>query len=171
MFFHRNYGYPLWMPDGQLLVNDGDGLYIAEAKIDGKTVLIPNSQNFSDYALSPDGKKIAFVRRAVAGAPRHVYTINIDGSGTRQVTASKDSEETSVRFSPDGNSLMVTTSGCIAVFNSYPYAIGSVDNDLIHVIPASSSLLDILDTRNLSTTALQRENGLGRCTAGTLSWR
>lgn len=170
LFFYPNYGYPLWMPDGQLLVNGMDGLYIAEAKISGKVVLIPNSQNFNDYALSPDGKKIAFVRSTAAGVPRHVYIMNIDGSSTRQVTASKTSEETSVRFSPDGNSLMVTTSGCIAVFDSYPYSIGSVDNDLIHVIPAGSSLLDILETRNLSATALQRENGLGRCTAGTLSW-
>jgi WD40-like Beta Propeller Repeat len=171
LFFYSDFSFPLWMPDGRVLLSGKDGLYIGEAKIGGQAVLIPNSQNTGNYSVSPDRKKIAFVRRAAAGAPRHVYMMNIDGTGTRQVTNSKTSEEIDVSFSPDGNSLMVTTSGCISVFNSFPYAIGDVDSDLIHVIPASASMLDILDVANLSGTALQRENGASRCTDGTLSWR
>jgi WD40-like Beta Propeller Repeat len=171
LFFYPGFSFPLWMPDGRLLLSGKDGLYIGEAKISGQAVLIPNSQNIGNYSVSPDGKKIAFVRRAATGAPGHVYMMNIDGTGTRQVTNSKTSEETDVSFSPDGNSLMVTTSGCISVFNSFPFAIGDVDSDLIHVIPASASMLDILDVANLSGTALQRENGASRCTDGTLSWR
>lgn len=171
LFFYPDFSFPLWMPDGRLLLSGKDGLYIGEPKISGQAVLIPNSQNIGNYAVSPDGKKIAFTRRAATGAPRHVYIMNIDGTGTRQVTNSKTSEENDVNFSPDGNSLMVTTSGCISVFNSFPYAIGDVDSDLIHVIPASASMLDILDVANLSGTALQRENGASRCTDGTLSWR
>jgi Tol biopolymer transport system component len=97
--------------------------------------------------------------------------MNIDGSGTRQVTTSADGGQTNVLFSPDGKSLIVTTSGCISVFDSYPYVTGQVDEDLIHVIPASSSMVDLLQSRRLAATALQREDGLGRCTAGTLSWR
>jgi WD40 repeat protein len=171
LFFYPDFSFPLWMPDGRLLLSGKDGLYIGEAKISGQAVLIPNSQNIGNYSVSPDGKKIAFVRRAAPGAPRHVYMMNIDGTGTRQVTSSKTSEENDVSFSPDGNSLMVTTSGCISVFNSFPYAIGDVDSDLIHVIPASASMLDILDVANLSGTALQKEDGASRCTDGTLSWR
>jgi WD40-like Beta Propeller Repeat len=171
LFFYGDYTFPLWMPDGRLLLSGTDGLYIGEAKIGGKAVLIPNSQNNGNYSVSPDGKKIALVRRAATGSPRHVYMINIDGTGTRQVTNSKTSEEIDVSFSPDGNSLMVTTSGCISVFDRYPFAIGDIDSDLIHVIPASASMLDILDVANLSGTALQKENGSSRCTDGTLSWR
>jgi dipeptidyl aminopeptidase/acylaminoacyl peptidase len=171
LFFYANYSSPQWTPDGQVLLSGTKGLYIAEAKIGGQAVLIPNSQNAGGHSLSPDGKKIAFVRSATTDAPRHIYMMNIDGTGTRQVTNSQNSEETRVRFSPDGNSLMVTTYGCISTFSSYPYAVGNVDDDLIHVIPASSSMLDILEIRNLSGTALQREDGLGRCTGGTLSWR
>ena len=171
LFFYPDFSFPLWMPDGRLLLSGKDGLYIGEAKISGQAVLIPNSQNIGNYSVSPDGKKIAFTRRAATGAPRHVYMMNIDGTGTRQVTNSKTSEEVDVSFSPDGNSLMVTTSGCISVFNIFPYAIGDVDSDLIHVIPASASMLDILDTANLSGTALQKEDGSSRCTDGTLSWR
>ncbi len=171
LFFYPDFSFPLWMPDGRVLLSGKDGLYIGEAKISGQAVLIPNSQNIGNYSVSPDGKKIAFTRRAATGAPQHVYMMNIDGTGTRQVTNSKTSEENDVSFSPDGNSLMVTTSGCISVFNIFPYAIGDVDSDLIHVIPASASMLDILDVANLSGTALQRENGASRCTDGTLGWR
>ncbi len=171
LFFYPDFSFPLWMPDGRLLLSGKDGLYIGEAKISGQAVLIPNSQKIGNYSVSPDGKKIAFIRRTATGALGHVYMMNIDGTGTRQVTNSKTSEEIDVSSSPDGNSLMVTTSGCISVFDSFPYAIGDVSADLIHVIPASASMLDILDVANLSGTALQRENGASRCTDGTLSWR
>jgi Tol biopolymer transport system component len=171
LFYYSNFAYPQWMPDGQLLLTDKDGVHLSTADYKAAPVLIPNSQNFGDFSVSPDGKQIAFVRRATTGAPRHIYMMNIDGSGTRQVTQSATSEETSVQFSPDGKDLMVTTYSCISVFNSYPHGIGNVDEDLIHVIPANSSMLDILDIQNLSDTALQREDGLGRCTSGTLSWR
>ncbi len=171
LFFYPGFSFPLWMPDGRVLLSGQDGLYIGEAKINSQAVLIPNSQNIGNYSVSPDGKKIAFIRRTAVGALGHVYRLNIDGTGTRQVTSSKTSGETDVNFSPDGNSLMVTTSGCISVFDSFPYAIGDGSTDLIHVIPASASMLDILDVANLSATALQKENGASRCTDGTLGWR
>jgi dipeptidyl aminopeptidase/acylaminoacyl peptidase len=117
LFFYPDFSFPQWMPDGRPLMSGQDGLYIGEAKISGQAVLIPNSQNIGNYSVSPDGKRIAFIRRAATGALRHVYMMNIDGTGTRQVTNSKTSGENDVSFSPDGNSLMVTTSGCISVFN------------------------------------------------------
>jgi WD40-like Beta Propeller Repeat len=171
LYFYADYRYPQWMPDGRLLMQGANGLYVAGTDINIAPVLIPNSNNIANHSISPDGKQIAFARRARAGAPLHIYIMNIDGSGTRQVTTSADGGQTNVQFSPDGKNLMVTTSGCISVFDSYPYVTGQVDEDLIHVIPASSSMVDLLQSRRLAGTALQREDGLGRCTAGTLSWR
>jgi WD40 repeat protein len=171
LYFYADYRYPQWMPDGRLLLQGANGLYVAGTDINVAPVLIPNSDNIANHSISPDGKQIAFARRAGSGAPLHIYIMNIDGSGTRQVTTSADGGQTNVLFSPDGKSLLVTTSGCISVFDSSPYVIGLVDEDLIHVIPATSSMVDLLQSRRLAATALQREDGLGRCTAGTLSWR
>lgn len=170
LLFGENYGVPLWTPDGRLLLRKNDGVYIAEVKVGGTITLIPNSQSFYDYSLSPDGKKIAFVRSPTTAGVKHVYMMNIDGSGLRQVTTSNTRDETGVHFSPDGNSLMVTTYGCISVYDGPPYTIGSIYTDLIHVIPASSSMLELVTINNLATTALLQESGTGRCTGGTLSW-
>jgi WD40 repeat protein len=171
LLFYSNYRYPQWMPDGRLLLQGANGLYLSNAVIGNVPVLIPNSDNIANHSISPDGKQIAFARQTANGSPLHIYIMNIDGSGTRQVTNSTDGGQTNVLFSPDGKNLMVTTSGCISVFDSYPYVTGNVDEDLIHVIPTSASMLNILESRRLAGTALQREDGLGRCTAGTLSWR
>lgn len=171
LYFYSNFRYPQWMPDGQLLMQGNDGLYLSGTDSKSAPTLIPNSDNIANHSISPDGTQIAFVRRSRTGAPLHVYIMNIDGSGVRQVTASADGGQTNVQFSPDGKNLMITTAGCISSFGGYPYVVGNVDEDLIHVIPVRSSMLNILDTRNLATTAVQGEDGLGRCTAGTLSWR
>jgi Tol biopolymer transport system component len=170
LFFYGDYEVPRWLPGGRLVLSDRNGLYVDAAPSDLNSVpsAIPNSQNISRFALSPDGNSIAFVRSAATGAPRHIYMMNIDGSGTRQVTTSANSEETNMVFSPDGKYLLIRSSGCITVGSST--GVGSVDDDLMHVIPADSTMLNIESIRNQAPTALRDEQGQGRCTSGTISW-
>jgi dipeptidyl aminopeptidase/acylaminoacyl peptidase len=70
-------------------------------------------RNMGDIAISPDGKRVAFTLAStdLAKAQRnaHIWVMNPDGSGQRQVTFSDKSEGSPV-FSPDGKYLAFVTS-------------------------------------------------------------
>lgn len=173
LYFFRNYTNPDWTPDGRLVMyNRADAnLYLSSLPGVGPVSLIANSKNAVRHSVSPDGTRIATVRQAAtAGNPRRVYMMNLDGSSERQVTTSTYGEQTRVVFSPDGKELLVTSYGCVAV-SSTGLGAGSVDDDLIHVIPADGPLIDMPGDRNSDTTRLLNESGAGRCTAGPPSWR
>ena len=68
----------------------------------------------------------------------HVFMVNRDGTGCRQVTDSKKSGEKSGVFSPEGDSLLVpTVEGCndLIRFGRAP--------DLVHKVPADATLADV----------------------------
>lgn len=172
LYFFRNYARPDWMPDGRLVIaNLADGqLYLTGASYQDPLALIPNSLGAGLFSLNPAGTKIAFVRRASDGAPRHIYAMDLNGSGTRQVTTSDNSEETRAVFSPDGKELLVTSYGCISVTDTM--GAGDVDRDLIHVIPSDAQMLNIRGLRNSGADSrLLDEAGQTRCTGGAVSWR
>lgn len=65
---------------------------------EGETVSIDVARNASEFALSPDGKEIAFVARG------DVFVTSIDYATTRQVTRTPV-EEADIAFSADGKTL------------------------------------------------------------------
>jgi Tol biopolymer transport system component len=173
VYSYADFQAPHWLPAGGLVLSSSDGVYVDPAPEDQSVqiVQIPNSAiaGLGLADVSRDGKQISFVRRTASGAPRHIYVMNIDGSGTRQVTTSANGEETNAVFSPDGKNLLIRSSGCITAGSSQ--GVGSVDDDLLHVIPADSNMLSIDGIRNTAPTALRDEQGQGRCTGGVMSWR
>ena len=68
-----------------------------------------------DPAWSPDSTKIAFVSARAGEA--HVYVMNADGTGTKQLTSNKDSE-THPTWSQDGRSIAFTRDGDIYVMGA-----------------------------------------------------
>ena len=111
----------VWLPDGRLVVagefsSDGlpdntnppatSGLYIAT--LNGATATLTNiNPNLSNPApllpsVSPDGTRIAFIIN------KHLWTMNIDGTNMKQLTASdNDNEESFSVWSPDGKHIAV----------------------------------------------------------------
>ncbi len=173
LYFFKQRTRPGWMPDGRLVLASEDGK--ADLSISGQTpqeplTAIPNSSNTASFSVHPNGKSIAF-SRGLNGGARHIYVMNLDGSETEQVTTSTASEENRVVFSPDGNELLVTTAGCLAVTDTGQSA-GDVDRDLIHVIAASSRMVDIrgLVTSGASSRLLDA-SGATRCSNNSPSWR
>ena len=83
---------PDWSPDGQKIVFYQDtstkGLRIFTIRPDGtdRQLVV---QDGKDPVWSPDGRKIAFTRDG------HVYTVNSDGSGERQVPGTPPESGTS----------------------------------------------------------------------------
>jgi Tol biopolymer transport system component len=68
-----------------------------------------------DPAWSPDATKIAFVSARTGEA--HVYLMNADGTGTRQLT-SGNASDTHPTWSPDGSSIAFARSGDIYVMKA-----------------------------------------------------
>ena len=110
----------VWLPDGRLVVagdftSDGyapstpsanAGLHIAT--LNGTTATLSNiNPTISNPtpllpSVSPDGKRVAFILN------KHVWTMNIDGTNLKQLTASdNDNEESYTTWSPDGKYVAV----------------------------------------------------------------
>ncbi|MBO6504541.1 MAG: PD40 domain-containing protein [Kordiimonadaceae bacterium] len=65
---------------------------------EGETIMLDVASRADEFALSPDGKEIAFV------AHGNVFVTSVDYATTRQVTDTAE-EEADVAFSPDGKTL------------------------------------------------------------------
>jgi Dipeptidyl aminopeptidases/acylaminoacyl-peptidases len=75
-----------------------------------------NQKRVSDPQLSPDGKHVLYtvgvVNKTENRALTHIYTVDIDGSDTKQLT-SGTSSASSPRWSPDGKHIAYATGGQI----------------------------------------------------------
>ncbi|MBI2265801.1 MAG: PD40 domain-containing protein, partial [Armatimonadetes bacterium] len=117
-----------WSPDGQWIVYTGDvpvsgkDLHVVEAvhviRKDGtgKRRITPISKSkfteSDNYAtFSPNGKKIVFESdrgKTVRGddSTLHIYVVNTDGTGLRQLTSGSGCRQTQPRFLPDGKRIV-----------------------------------------------------------------
>ena len=114
---------PSWSPDGQRIAFMWNG-GISVSNVDGsdrRPVVAPGS----DPAWSPDGRRIAYA--AGDRGARFIYTVNVDGTGVRQITEIADSTtitDESPAWSPDGRWIAFQREhGCV----SPVYCIGDWD--------------------------------------------
>lgn len=75
------------------LSNDGDAGITQERSVNG---------NISEYALSPNGKEIAFVSRG------EVFVTAVENGGTKRITSTPQ-QERMVQWAPDGRTLIYAT--------------------------------------------------------------
>lgn len=68
----------------------------------GETVAVDVARNASEFALSPDGKEIAFVARG------DVFVTSVDYATTRKITRTPE-EEADIAFSDDGKTLFYSS--------------------------------------------------------------
>jgi hypothetical protein len=76
-----------WLADGRPIVKGSSGLIVANSvtTLNAGTT-IPSTTDAQNFSTSPDGNKVAFTASASGAAQRHIYMINTDGTGRRQVT-------------------------------------------------------------------------------------
>ncbi len=174
LYYFDDFDSPEWLPDDRLVIRDrqDSNFYLTNEDPFQALAAIPNTQGAVKPTINPDGSKLAFngPTSDVSGSPRHIYMMNLDGTDRRQVTTSSEGLEVDVLFSPDGKELVVTTSGCVTV-SSTGMGAGDVDNDLIHIIPADSQMIEISRDRSSAPTRLLDAGGTARCTSGAVGWR
>jgi Tol biopolymer transport system component len=83
------------VPRGEIFVVGADGR--------GRQNLTRTAASESEIALSPDGRRIAYVRSD--GIRSQIWVMNVDGSGQRRLTTGED-EERAPAWSPDGRRLV-----------------------------------------------------------------
>jgi Tol biopolymer transport system component len=102
-----------FLPDGIRLIyyaNDFDvhGIYLYDLTQDTDIPLVTNAENGMEPSWSPDGSRIAFVKYSEGPKSCQIYTANIDGTESRQLTRGPYYNWTP-RWSPDGRKLVLET--------------------------------------------------------------
>ncbi len=153
-----------WMGGDRLLLNVSDQLEIWKIGPSGATAvsIVPVSSPVFDIEVSRDDSKIVF--SAAVGNRQHIFLMNIDGSGRRQVTTSVTQSAHYPVFSPNGQELLFSTSSCVH------YAWTNNDLYLMQVIPVSSQMLDVTANGTYGRESPYALTG-NRCTSGPAYWQ
>lgn len=96
-----------WLPDGRLVAAGGDALYLIDRELGPARLLRRFAGDTpADLSVSPDGQRLALTLGDRGALANHVWVMNLDGSGLRQVTTSGLNEDAPA-WSPDGTRLAV----------------------------------------------------------------
>jgi serine/threonine protein kinase len=117
-FDETDKSWPMWSPDGSQILYAADGglglyntalnldIWVMDADGSNQTNLTQTKGVDEDPIWSPDGSKIVFVSHRFGGT-RQLTVMNTDGSDQQRVSI--EFEEYNPTFSPDGNTLMFSS--------------------------------------------------------------
>lgn len=142
----ENYDYfPSWSPDGtkiaywSVLPTDLSGyvrLKLMNADGSHQTPVIQARFQNSGIAWSPDGTKVTFAQDG------DIFTVNVDGSGLRNLTLSGGAVDTEPAWSPDGKTIAFASGQMAATgygFAMNIYAINVDGGNIRQLIPNSGN--------------------------------
>lgn len=114
---------PSWISDTEILVGgylDNPGLYVIDVETGDVGRIDDNLANPTDPVVSPDRSRMAFILN------KHVWIMNLDGSGLRQISTS-DGEEKMPTWSPDGKWILVSNAASL-------YAVSVDGNNVVDIM-------------------------------------
>lgn len=100
---------PVWSPDGsQLAYVKNDLLYVVDKNgADRRPLIAVKGYRDSNPAWSPDGSKIAFVCTSITSGRQAVYTVNVHGVKTTNISGwSDDNSYRSPSWSPESDRIV-----------------------------------------------------------------
>ena len=128
---------PDFSSDGRLIAfaRDGD-IWAMRADGSGQHALTSGPEIDARPQFAPNGHYVVFERRAAAGGPRDLYTVDIAAQGLHALTATADDEHQAT-FSPDGRTIAFVTG--VALGNG-------VADDIYSVRPSGAGLARLTRT-------------------------
>lgn len=109
-------------------------IYVMDATGDNARAVYEAPTYDDEGDLSPDGSKVVFFSKLTENASV-IYTINVDGSDLKQLTADADALAVSPRWSPDGTKIAYSDGGNIVIMN----ADGSDKKTVFEALPGSTN--------------------------------
>lgn len=164
-----------WLPDGRLVAAGGDALYLIERSFGPARLLRRFAGDTpADLSVSPDGQRLALTLGDRGALANHVYVMNLDGSGLRQVTTSGLNEDAPA-WSPDGTRLAVRQG---IAYSAQAAGVPGATCPTVWLVPAAATAapLSSAAAANGSTPAreLRMREGDGTrgvCAFSRLYWR
>jgi WD40 repeat protein len=151
-----------WAPDGRLLIAVGDAVHVVDAELGGAEVLVRFEGDAPHHlAVSPDGSQLALALFSTDDNP-HVFVMNMDGSGLRQLTTSDGSED-GAAWSPDGSWIIVRHDAGLPLSCPLGFA-----------VPSDGNMIEVSDEATGDAVRLQKiEDGelSGVCAFSPPEWR
>jgi TolB protein len=129
---------PDFSADGRTIVfSRGGDIYSVRADGSGERMLTSGPELDERPVFSPNGRIVAFERRAAAGAARDLYTVRATGGAVHALTSTA-ADEHEASFSDDG---------CMIVFvRSFAAPGGGTGDDLYSIRPAGIKLRRLTNT-------------------------
>jgi Tol biopolymer transport system component len=144
-FTDREYYNPLWTPDGNIMLfgNGDNKAYLANVTGDqaGNPVeqfSLPDTS--LSHSISPDGTRMVFQMS------RHVWTINLDGTNLKPVTAPSEGYEGYPVWSSDGRHIILKKVHNNSGVGSL-YAVSS-DAENIHIVHPNKNMIAVNDSED-----------------------
>ena len=101
---------PVVSADGRFVAYAYDrNIWVINSDGGGAHAITTGGANDQSPAFSPDGSKIAFLR---GSGDLDIFTVNIDGTGLKNLTNDPEGQEIDAAWSPDGSRIAYTRSGC-----------------------------------------------------------
>ncbi len=99
--------WPTWSPDGSVITcvagqGTVEGIFAVDMASGGMRLLSPEGQLAGESSWSPDGARIAYTALDTTSDSSHIWTMEADGGGARQLTSGEVWDRTPT-WSPDGS--------------------------------------------------------------------
>jgi dipeptidyl aminopeptidase/acylaminoacyl peptidase len=129
---------PDFSSDGRLIAFTRDGdIWAMRADGSGQHQLTTGPEVDGRPQFAPNGHYVVFERRAAAGEPRDLYTVDIAAEGLHALTSTPDDEHQAT-FSPDGKAIAFVTGVALGG--------GGVADDVYSVRPSGAGLARLTHT-------------------------
>lgn len=134
-------GQPTWSPDGASIaylsrLPEG-GLYRVELATNEIIPLLPGVPYLNSPRWSPDSQRLVFSRQNRPGESRHLYLIDRDGGGLRQLTTATGTQD-QPRWSPNGREIAYNHTGYLQ--RAPDVLIVSVDDGRVRSVASSQEI-------------------------------
>ncbi len=81
-----------WAPNGDIIVAEGNRIFRANSSGTSSTQILQVARSVNTMSVSREGNKLAFSMAGTANNEFHLWVVNLDGTGLRQLTTSSVNE-------------------------------------------------------------------------------